>query len=186
MGHQHDLPLFVQSALAQSVDAPRRVGCAANLLELEHLGPNAFALAFAQLRPHRAGISHSLCGHASAMGALRGIHLDDEGLSRDPGQWLGPSLLVESSASTDPSRRETAGATRSGDTPSARPASQVELGLARRVLHTGAQSQFEAVAQSAQIGGTRRVAVDALVGTPHVLFFGAGGDFYKFTKPRSG
>ena len=41
---------------------------------------------------------------------------------------------------------------------------QVVFGLARRVLHAGAQGQFEAVAQRAQIGGTRCVAVRALVG----------------------
>ena len=161
----------------QAQDAPRRVGLGAHALDLQHLAPQAHALALAQVAPGDAGIGHARGGNGLYW-RFAWVPLDDaghfarqrSGLSAD---FFNDGLAAQARVSAKQQRPRCQLRGHGQD------ALQVVFGLARRVLHTRAQSQLQAVAQRAQVGRAACEAVHALVSAPDAFLLGVGVVHHK-------
>lgn len=170
-GQQQWVAVLVNGALSQAHNPARRIGRAANAVQIERVSPQAHAFAFAQVTPQGVGIVHALGGNGLDWRAPW-IPLDDEGNLALQGPSLGADLLHDLQG-TQPrvgtkQKRQWGQLCRHRQDPL-----QVQFGLQRRVLHARAQGQLQAVAQRAQVGGAGGVAIHTLVGTPDRFLLGA-------------
>jgi hypothetical protein len=134
--------------------------------ELERLRPQAHALSFALMTPYGVGVKHTLGGDGFD-GRFARIPLDEKGDLARQSTGLDADLLRDfegAQARVGAKQERQRGQLRSHR----QDPLQVEFGLQRRVLHARAQSQLQAIAQRAQIGGgAGGGAVHALIGAPN-------------------
>jgi len=176
LGQQHLLALFVEGALAQTVDAPQGALWALALLPLSHLNgvqfflPQALALTGAQLGPLGGRIGTALLGDA----------LDRRGARVPLDQHIDAPLQRRRMAQCALEQRQRAkarvGTQQQGSlgdgAGQAECALDVVAALEGAVLAARAQIELQAVAARSQVQRDGAVAIDSGVGVRHTFFLG--------------
>jgi hypothetical protein len=168
LGQKQSIPMLVDDPLGEAVNVPRCLSRAARDLGPQSLLPQALALARAQLRPSSRAIGFALFGDGPDRRAP-GVPLDDDShcaRKRLPLHAEFAHKLGRAQARFGAKQDRHGCQTRRYVLDPLK----IKVRLQDRMLCAWMQCQLQAIALDTHVAGARVVAIDALVGVPHLFF----------------